>query len=177
MKKNLLIILSVIAVAGVAYFVYSNNKNQPPANNNNVPIAQCGEDNKKEQANIIGNNISQYATSTKDLIGKSTEGGQQINYSLDGKNILIKQTFYSETGKSEVTYYLDNGKVFYFTKKNYIYALPLSQDSSGKVKSIESNEFYLATDQSLCSWSSDGSVQSNTQAAKDTVNFLLTDLQ
>ena len=179
MTKYILRILLPVSVVGVGYVIYSQNKIKPSdKNTNNVASAQCGEGSKKEQASSIESGISQYASSTKDLTGKSTEGGQQIDYySSDGKNRLIKQTFFGEAGKSEVNYYLDSGKVFHFTRKNYIYELPLSQDSNGKIKSIESNEFFLSADQGLCSWYSDGQVQENTQAAKDTVSFVLTDFQ
>ena len=71
---------------------------------------------------------------------------------------------------------LDNGKVIYLIKKNSEYILPLSQDSTGKVKNVEQNEFYLDGNQNLCSWYSNQQIQQNTQAAQDTVKFLVTDL-
>lgn len=181
MKKNITIVYLIIVVVGVAAFVYLNYwKNNIPYNNNNAVITGCENLNTvevKKQAQLIESGIMQYHFSTKDVIGKSTEGGQQTNYSLEGKNKLIKQIFFGETGKSEVSYYLENGKIFYFSKKNSEYILPLSQDPTAKVKSVETNEFYLSSNQNLCSWYSNQQIQPNTQAAQDTVKFLVTDLE
>jgi hypothetical protein len=180
MKKNIIIIVVVVIVAVLAFFNLRKDKGNQANNINNNTSTGCENisiENVKKQAQTTENNITQYASTTKDVLGKSTEGGTQTNFSLQGKNKLIKQTFFGETGKSEINYYLDNDKVFYFSKKNTEYILPLSQDSTAKIKSVELNEFYLGGNQNLCSWYSNQQIQPNTQAAQDTVNFLVTDLQ
>ena len=89
---------------------------------------------------------------------------------------MIKQVFYGEIGKSEVNYYLENGKVFYVKKINTEYMLPLSEDSSGKVKNVETKEFYLDSNQDLCSWYLNQKLQSNDPDTKDLVHYLISGL-
>ena len=177
MKKNIIIISVLIVMAVLVFLGLRKDKGGQANNIGNVGCQNIEVGDVKKQAQATENNAVQYESTTKDVLGKSTEGGKQTNYSSEGKNKLIKQIFFGETGKSEINYYLDSGKVFYFTKKNLEYILPLSQDSTGKVKSVELNEFYLGSNQNLCSWYSNQQIQQNTQEAKDTVKFLVSDLQ
>ncbi|MCX6744487.1 MAG: hypothetical protein NTX82_03115 [Candidatus Parcubacteria bacterium] len=131
-----------------------------------------GINNIVKKAHSIENNIAKYAITSKDL-WRSTEGGQQTDYSLDNKIVLIKQIFFGETGKSELSYYLQNDKVFYILEKDTAYLLPLSEDSSAKVKNFEIKDFYLDSSQFLCSWHSNQKLQSNDQATKDLVKNLI----
>jgi hypothetical protein len=130
----------------------------------------------KNQVKDIENDVMKYATSSKDILGKSTEGGEQTNYTLNGAIVLIKQFFYGETGKSEISYYLQSGKVFYFTKKITTYSLPLAEDSSGNVKNVKVDDFYLGSNQNLCSWYSDQKIQPNDQGTINMVNDLISEL-
>lgn len=177
-KRNLTI--SVLLIAIILFFVgrrlYRPKKVNPSADQADV-CANVNKDDYNKRASGIEKNIKEYSSTSKDITGKSSEGGQQIDYSLQGQTPLITQVFYGETGKSEASYYLQNGNVFYFVKKNSTYALPLFEDSSGKVKSLEVKEFYLGSDQSLCSWLDNGKVQQNDQDTKELVSYLIAGLR
>lgn len=171
MKKNLPVIIASIVVLIAGYYIFSGQK---------LLSSSCDKIDQQKvlsEAQGIQNNKSSYSTTSKDILGKSTEGGVQTNYILNGKIILIEQKFYGETGKSEVSYYLENGNVFYFSKVNTEYLLPISEDSSGKTKSTDSKEFYLGTGEQVCSWYLDKKVQPLDQDTKDLVDYLLAGLR
>lgn len=177
MKRDILI-ATLLILSVVSAVVYAQrNRRVPTTNTTDQGSARCGStEDAKAEARLIEADLTKYATTTKDIFGKSTEGGQQTDYTLGGERKMIKQTFYAETGKSEISYFLENDKVFYFEKNNSEYLVPLSQDSTRKIKSTELNEFYIDGDQHLCSWYSNDQIQPNTQAAQDTVKYLVTDL-
>jgi len=181
MRKSIVAAILPLVIVGLVIFFYAQ-KDEDNRNDTDTVMTTVGcEDvdtiKVKAKASDLEDNLDTYLVTAKDILGKSSEGGLQTNYALQGRNQVIKQTFYSETGKSEVEYYLDEGRVFYFTKKNSTYELPISVDPRADVKHLELNEFYLGSDQTLCLWYSDQVQQENTQPARDTVMFLLSDLQ
>jgi uncharacterized protein YxeA len=162
MKKNLILLILLVLVLSISYYLYKNKKDV---------VCNTNVEQKKIE---IDNNISKYSTTSKDIFGRSTEGGQQTNYTFDGKNKLIEQIFFGETGKSEIKYYLDSDKVFYIGKINTEYALPIYEDTSGKVKNVDMKEFYLDNNENLCSWYLNQNLQINDQDTKDLVkDFIL----
>jgi hypothetical protein len=177
MKKTYIIAacLLLLLTIGIGYYLTDKQEEpMPQANINecsNINIA-----NVKANAQTIENGKASYKTETKDILDKSSEGGQQTNYKSGDKTVLIKQDFYGETGKSEASYYLENGKVYYVNKKNSEYANPLSQDSSGEVKSVEEKEYYLGSSQNLCSWYSNQVQQPNSKDAEELIEFLISGL-
>jgi hypothetical protein len=175
MKKNTIIIFIVaLIIVGSGYCIYSKQ------NLSQGDIKECSNivtADVLKKVGMIDGNKTKYASTSKDILGESTEGGVQINYTSGNELILIEQQFYGETGKSEVTYYLQNGKVFYFTKVNTEYLLPISQDSSGKIKSIETKEFYLGNEEQLCTWYLDKKLQSSDKDTGDLVDYLITGLR
>ncbi len=124
-------------------------------------------------AQSIEANMASYASSTKDIVDQTTEGGEQITFTSNSDVVLIKQTFFGETGKSEVTYYLKNKKVFLINKTNTLYIVPLSEDTSGVAKSVDKKEFYLGSDQALCSWALNGQMQSNDADTQELIRYLI----
>ncbi len=178
MKKNIIITFGVVIILClVGYYMYIKNHNfvnQPVEN-----IGQC--DNldlqvSKDLVQAIESDIDSYATSSKDIIDKSSQGGMQVDYLLNGKVVLVKQTFYGETGKSEVVYYFQKEKVFYINKKNTEYVLSLFEDPSGKIKSVEIKDFYLDSSQDLCFWYKNQELKPNDQDSRDLVQFLISGL-
>jgi len=174
MKKNTLIIfILTILLVGSGYYIYSR-QNLPQTDRNECE--NISNQSVLAKAQAIEADKAKYKSTSKDILGKSSEGGVQTNYTLGGEPVFIEQKFYGETGKSEATYYLQNGKVFYFTKINTEYLLPISQDSSGKTKSIETKEFYLASNQQLCAWYLNKKIESVDKDTKDLVEYLTTGL-
>ena len=169
-------VLLLIGLSAIIWGSARNNLSQNNIDNGQNKCANVNTDNFKKQAQNIENDISKYASTSKDITDKSSEGGQQVNYTSGNQTVLVKQTFYGETGKSEVSYYLENGNVFYFIKKNSTYVAPLFQDPSGKVGSVEVKDFYLGDGHNLCSWFDNGKIQSNDQDTKDLVNYLVSGL-
>jgi hypothetical protein len=169
-KSNLVLLICLIIVLFIGYFTYQNLNKQKITINDS-----CITDITQKVKNIEMN-ISKYSMATKDIIGKTTEGGQQTDYIFEGKKVLIKQIFFGETGKSEVNYYLENNKVYYFKKINTEYLLPISEDSSGKIKNIDTKEFYLDNNQNICSWYLNQKLQLNDQDTKDLTQYLLSSL-
>lgn len=166
----MVLLICLIIVLFIGYYTYQNlNKQKATINDSCITgITQ--------KVKNIETNISKYSIITKDITGKTTEGGQQTNYTFEGKKVLIKQIFFGETGKSEVNYYLENNKVFYFKKVNTEYILPISEDSSGKVKNIDEKEFYLGNNQDLCSWYLNQKLQLNDTDTKDLIQYLFSGL-
>lgn len=171
-KNNLIIIILLLSVLlSVCWYKYSSINPDFIADfvvrNKCVPIASVAQKTKD-----IDSNLSKYSLTTKDILNKSSQGGEQTRYELAGKALLVKQVFYGETGKAEATYYMKDNKVFYFKKINYEYVAPLSQDTSGNVKNIDTKEFYLDSNQSLCSWYLNKTLQANDVDTKDLVQYL-----
>ena len=124
----------------------------------------------------IKNNISKYTLSTKEIMSKSTEGGQQTDYTFNGILVLKKQTFFGETGKAEIDYYFKNSKVFYINEKNTQYILPISEDSSGNVKKIDTKEFYIDIKQNLCVWYLNKQIQTNDAETESLIKNVIINL-
>lgn len=57
----------------------------------------------------------------------------------DSKKI-VEQRFYGEEGRSYMRFNFEENKLFAIVKPNLIYAVPISVDSSGSVKSSEERE-------------------------------------
>ena len=172
MKKEIIIIVAILILLIGGLVIY---KAQKP--NHQTVTSACEKINLEEvktKARELDNKLSTYSSTTKDVMGRSTEGGEQTDYASNGKRVVVKQMFFGETGKSEILYYLSNEKIFYVKKINTEYLVPLSEDSSGKVKNTDIKEFVLNDNQELCSWYQDGATQEINQDTKDLLNYLVT---
>ena len=179
-QRFVLTALILLGVAFIAFFQsWESGRVLETSTNGQQDGAGCEDrsvEQAKELAQLMKTELSMYTSVTKDVFGKSSEGGEQTDYLLGDERKFIKQTFYAETGKSEISYYLESEKVFYFEKINTEYVVPLSQDLRGEIKNVERNEFYIGNNQNLCFWYSDGQVQLNTKAARETVEYFVSDL-
>ena len=73
----------------------------------------------------INENISTYSKVEVDLMGHSTEGGYYLKY-LDKNEIKkVSVTYYGETAKLEIEYYLWEGKVFFIFHQHFRYNSPI----------------------------------------------------
>lgn len=170
--KNITLTIIVLIII---FFSYSSYKKK---DFNQKKIGTSCENifatNVYSEAQIIENNINNYLITTKDIYGKSSEGGEQVNYTLkNGEMILIKQIFFGEIGKSEISYYFKNNLMFYVKKEDTEYLLPISEDSSYKIKSFEVKDFFLNSNKELCSWYKNKEMQSNSLDAKDLLEYLV----
>ncbi|OGI71693.1 hypothetical protein A3J61_02495 [Candidatus Nomurabacteria bacterium RIFCSPHIGHO2_02_FULL_38_15] len=177
MKNKNLTILSTIFVGLIIFTVYLYQKDNIFLNNTiSKDCKGIGQSSTLAQVNSIESKKNQYVSASKDIFGQSTQGGEQIDYSLNDQLIIKEQIFYGETGKSEASYYLSEGKVFYFIKKNTEYINSIYQDQSGAVKKVELKEFYFNSNQELCYWYFDKVLQTNDQDTKELIDYLLSGL-
>jgi hypothetical protein len=94
---------------------------------------------------------SQFASTTADITDRSAEGGAQITFSQNGNRKIVEQRFYGETGKSYyMRFYYDGTTIFEIVKLNVTYAVPISVDGSGAVKSSEESDYYLEPTGRVC---------------------------
>ena len=100
-----------------------------------------------------------FASTTRDLMGETTEGGAQITYTQDGVRQIVEQRWYGETGRSTARIYYASGKPFALVVLSTEYAVPLSVDNKGKVKSVEERDYYLDEAGVVCSWLLNGKPQ------------------
>jgi len=112
-----------------------------------LPVAQSAS-----LINSLDQNAVHFASSSKDLMGQSTEGGVQIDYTDGGKRKIIEQRFYKETGHTYMRLYFDDsGDPFALVTLNENYAVPLSVDSNPAIVSGEERDYYLDTIGNVCS--------------------------
>jgi hypothetical protein len=92
-----------------------------------------------------------FASTTVDLMGRSAEGGTQATFKdATGRTRVVEQRFYGETGRSHMRFYYNRGKLFSIVKLNLTYAVPITVDPSGPVKSSEQREYYLNDASVVC---------------------------
>src|SRR5208337_442811 len=97
-----------------------------------------------------------FASTTRDLMGETTEGGIQITYTQGGLRQVVEQRLYGETGRSVARIYYTSGKPFALIVQGMKYAVPLSVDNNGKVKSVEERDYFLDEADVVCSWMLNG---------------------
>ncbi len=176
MKKNVLI-LSIILAAVVSVCLFFR-RNEGTSEIPHTAVECIGIDRAGVQARAAGidESIPSYISSMKDIFGQSAEGGQQADYLADGVSKLVTQMFYGETGKSEIRFYFENDNIFYITKLNSVYELPLSEDPEGQVKRTDHDEYYLGSNQNLCLWYSNGEIKESGKSAQELVASFLSHL-
>lgn len=135
MRKILLtVFLIVLVIGGVLIFMQQKSNSCTPV----FPLTQS-----KEMASLLDKQATQFASTTVDITDRSAEGGTQITFAQNGIRKIVEQRFYGETGKSYMRFYYDGNKIFEIVKLNLMYAVPLSVNNSGTVKSSDERNFYL----------------------------------
>lgn len=172
MKAKYIIFIFVLLIAGYLVYKHQSLTHSVADGDGCVDVVKTNQ-----EAAAISQNNSQYTLTTKSILDASSEGGEQTNYSLDNHLVLVKQSYYGENGKSQVSFYFRNGKVFYVHKENTEYLLPLSEDPSGKTKNIEIKDFYLNDNEILCLWYLNQKPQIINQNSQDLVAYLLSTLK
>jgi uncharacterized protein (UPF0333 family) len=144
-----LLIIIAVGVA-VSYFV-SREKRSGYC----TPIFTAAQ--SKAAADSLDKQALNLASTTADLMNRSTEGGTQITFTQGDVKKIVEQRFYGETGKSYMRFYFEGNKIFEIVKLNLMYSVPISVDSSGKVKSTEESHYYLDPDGRVCGLDVNGS--------------------
>jgi hypothetical protein len=106
----------------------------------------------KDRINALDLAAVKFASTTRDIFGQSTEGGEQIDFLSNGQRMVAEQRFYGETGRSYMRYYYDRGNIFAITKLNLSYEVPIYVDPSAAVKSSEKKEFFVDNGGQVCHW-------------------------
>ncbi len=178
-NKNLLSLLGVIVVSLVGFSFFGMTKPSDVLNvNNNVseigqcPSAELANSEYLRIKNQIQENGTRVTVQKKEINFYTTEGGQQEDFYLDSQHILSKQTFYGETGRSEVEYIELHEKIKFVRKVSYLYELPLSADPSGNVKQEVKKEYFFDTASTLCRVLTEGQDLGIQEEDREFINLL-----
>ena len=106
----------------------------------------------RELIDQLDHRTGEFASTTTDLMGQTTEGGVQITYTKNRVRQIVEQRFYKETGRSYARTYYSSGSPFALIVLNTQYAVPLSEDHTGKVGSSEERDYFLAKNGTVCNW-------------------------
>ncbi|MCI0619486.1 hypothetical protein L0Y40_00405 [Candidatus Wolfebacteria bacterium] len=178
----------LIAVGGVVFLIvvtgvgYSVHKGAKPSNesvsNSEVRCEGIDPVAVTRRAQLVDNNKTQYATTSRRVFGRSTDGGLQMSYSQNGKLLLIEEGLYGETVNSEASYFLENGRVYYFHQEVTRYDTSVYQeDFDPESKSVEVRDFYLDENENLCYWYVNQNLQPVTEEIKDFVERSLIEVR
>jgi len=111
--KKLLIILSLIFLTSNFLFAQDNDS--------------LVKDIRLKYSEIRAN-LDSYDTTMIEIWGESTEGGQATAYYDNGNLKLIEVVWLGETGKNQIEYYFNNGKLIFAFDQNFEYNRPIYWD-------------------------------------------------
>ena len=94
-----------------------------------------------EKYNYIRTNLSSFDTTTINILGESTEGGQGVAFYENSKLKMIQVIWFGETGRNMVEYYFDNGKLIFAFDQSFKYNRPIYWDEK-KAKEFEDKEVF-----------------------------------
>ena len=107
----------------------------------------------------LDRSTASFASTTQDVMGRTTEGGEQTTHTQDDLRQIVVQRFYRETGRSTARIYYASGGPFALIVQNMKYAVPLSVDNNGDVQSTEERAYFLDDTGVVCSWLLNGKPQ------------------
>ena len=161
-KQRIVLILSAVAIIGLVVFFGITIK--PTSCQTVLPLRQSNE-----LIDALDQNAYKFASTSMSVSGRSSEGGEQINFVDNGKRQIVEQHFYGESGKSYARFYYFEGRLFAITKLNLFYKVPIYVDPSAAVKSSEKKDFYLNKNGVVCNWFLNDSEQ---PVDKDTIDMI-----
>ena len=162
--KCLVIFFGLMAVVGL-YVAFFNSPQATPARDistaDNVNRCSSIIPVAESQALIdrLDRSETSFASTTQDVMGQTTEGGEQTTYTQGGVRQIVEQRFYKETGRAIARIYYASGKPFALIVQNMRYALPLSVDNNGDVQSTEERAYFLDDTGGVCRWLLNGTLQ------------------
>ena len=155
----ILIAVLILVFRHTSFLAPQSSKNCEPV----VPLLQS-----KALIDQLDQDTRHFASTSVDVMGRSTEGGTQTNYTDDsGARRVIEQQFYGETGRAYMRFYFQDNVIFAIVKLNTNYVVPINVDPSAKIKDTEEKDFYLDERGHICSMAANGKfveVSDDTQA-------------
>ena len=145
--KCLVIFFGFMSVVGLyAAFFAPPPGTLPPAVSTAEHVGHCSLIMPIEQSQALIDRLyrstASFASTTRDLMGETTEGGAQVTYTQGGVRQIVEQRFYGETGRSVARIYYTSGKPFALIVQGMKYAVPLSVDNNGTVQSTEQRAIF-----------------------------------
>lgn len=89
----------------------------------------------------IRSNLDSYDTTMIEIWNESTEGGQATAYYDSGNLKLIEVVWLGETGKNQIEYYFNDGKLIFAFHQSFEYNRPFYWDEK-RAKENGDNEFF-----------------------------------
>jgi hypothetical protein len=117
-----------------------------------------------------------FASTTQEVMGRTTEGGEQTTYTQDGVRQIVEQRFYGETGRAIARIYYASGTPFALIGQNIKYEAPLSVDNNGDVQSTEERAYFLDDTGVVCTWQLNGKPQPVDDSTIESVKTYLADV-
>jgi hypothetical protein len=149
---------SPIHLFGVSFWVGEAANVSTPG-----PVDRCSSIPPLNQSQALIDRLDHsepnFASTTQDVMGRTTEGGEQPTYTQGGVRQIVEQRFYGETGRSTARIYYASGTPFALIVQNMKYAVPLSVDNNGTVQSTEERAYFLDDTGAVCSWLLNGTPQ------------------
>jgi hypothetical protein len=162
--RCMVIFFGLMAVVGL-YVAFFNLPQATPAPDVSTPspIDHCSSilslDKSRALIARLDHSEPSFASTTQDVMGRTTEGGEQTTYTQDGVRQIVEQRFYAETGRAIARIYYTSGTPFALIVQNMKYAVPLSVDNNGDVQSTEERAYFLDDTGVVCSWLLNGKPQ------------------
>ena len=165
--KALLIAIAVVVLSvGIiyAFAAFAHPIETPTPNTSTAAHANhCASVIPPEQSQALIDRLdhsdTSFASTTRNVMGQTTEGAEQTTYTQDGVRQIVEQRFYGETGRSIARIYYTSGKPFALIVQNMKYAVPLSVDNNGIVQSTEDRAYLLDDTGVVCTWQLNGKPQ------------------
>jgi hypothetical protein len=149
----------------------------PPVASTSVNVDRCSSIMQLQQSQALIGHLDRsettFASTTQDVMGQTTEGGEQTTYTQAGVRQIVEQRFYGETGRSIARIYYTSGVPFALVVQNMKYSVPLSVDNNGDVQSTEERAYFLDDIGVVCSWKLNGKPQPVDQNAIDSVKTFI----
>jgi hypothetical protein len=137
-----------------------------------VPLDQA-----KALIDQLDHDTARFASTTVNVMDRSTEGGTQTNYTAGMERKIIEQHFYGETGQAYMRFYFDDNRLFAIVKLNLTYAVPINVDSSGVVKTTEERDYHLNNSGRVCALDINGAAAPVDSQSQDMIRDYIGGIQ
>ena len=156
--------MGLIAVVGLYTAFFTSPSGTPaPEVSTPSPIDLCSSipslDKSRALIDRLDHSELSFTSTTQDVMGRTTEGGEQTTYTQDGVRQIVEQRFYGETGRAIARIYYTSGTPFALIVQNIKYEVPLSVDNNGNIQSTEERAYFLDDTGVVCTWQLNGKPQ------------------
>lgn len=150
---KIFVFISVFLTFGIVIFVGVRKQDSRACE----PVFSLDE--SKAKIYFLDKQTAQFASSTVELMGRSTEGGVQITFLDRNSKKIVDQRFYGETGRSHMRFYFEGNIISSIVKLNITYEVPITVDNNVSIKSTEEKGYYLDANGKVCGVDVDGVAQ------------------